>query len=495
MKILCLGNNSQDTANKVDGLAKQNNLLVHGLITQKGFIPTLSGFYHTTVIDVPYGDLIALGAKFDKILVLDQPLADWEHLDSYYLTVSAARQLENTVSVEWQNKKSAESIFYFSELVAKNKSFCIFPFIELLTIRGHTTVCCRSSKPITTVDNLTDWQSNKDYNAIRQNMLDGVLVPDHCSTCYNLENLGIKSARQQETVEWANRLQLRSINDLKNISTPVYYEVRPSNICNLQCRTCGPDSSEKIREEYIQLKLHNPLIEYENKGFEYVSFNNLKKLYVSGGEPTAMPEFYQFLKKCIDQQQTNFELLVNTNAAKISNKLFDLFKNFKQLGFVVSIDGLQELNDYIRWPSNWQSIIDNVNRLKSNGHFISFNVTVSIYNIAKLGDLFVFFDKNFPGHLVHCNLADQGWYSPFVYPDSIEVIESLTTCQSTACYKNDQLLKDFIDPLVHQFNNSYKFDQTKLEKFFKLNDLLDGSRGTKLNDYLPKLERFKICQN
>ena len=38
------------------------------------------------------------------------------------------------------------------------------------------------------------------------------------------------------------------------------------------------------------------------------------KLYVAGGEPTAMPEFYVFLKKCVRRKYTNFEFIVNTNA-------------------------------------------------------------------------------------------------------------------------------------------------------------------------------------
>ena len=48
--------------------------------------------------------------------------------------------------------------------------------------------------------------------------------------------------------------------------------------------------------------------------FSFINFTNLKKLYVAGGEPTAMPEFYMFLDKCIGLKQTDFEFVINTNA-------------------------------------------------------------------------------------------------------------------------------------------------------------------------------------
>ena len=76
------------------------------------------------------------------------------------------------------------------------------------------------------------------YQKIRQSMIRRQTLPNHCNVCYKIEDKGIQSARQEETVEWALKLNLTSTDDLKTITDPVYYEVRPSNICNLMCRMC-----------------------------------------------------------------------------------------------------------------------------------------------------------------------------------------------------------------------------------------------------------------
>ena len=90
-------------------------------------------------------------------------------------------------------------------------------------------------------------------------MLDGEPLNDHCRVCYNIEAKGIVSARQEETVEWANRLNLKSLNDLKKITKPAYYEVRPSNVCNLQCRICSPSASHLIAKEYKRIGIINEI--------------------------------------------------------------------------------------------------------------------------------------------------------------------------------------------------------------------------------------------
>ncbi len=102
-------------------------------------------------------------------------------------------------------------------------------------------------------------------------------------------------------------------------------------------------------------------------------------MYVAGGEPTAMPEFYKFLRKCIDQKHTDFEFQVNTNAVKISKLLLELGSSFSNLEYIVSIDGYKLANDYTRWRSQWDTMIENVKKLQRNGHTVSFNTTLSLY--------------------------------------------------------------------------------------------------------------------
>ena len=487
-KILCLGNNSEDTDVKTRAIATSNSQEYYGLITE--IIHVVNGYYQTSVYDIEYGKLVELIKLFDEVIILDQPKIEWSHPDAFYNTIRIAKQAKEFVKVTWLDHSYFNDITVFEELVKTNKSFCIFPFIELLVNNGSTTVCCRSAKPITKLSALTNFQTDPEYKKIRDSMLAGELLPQHCGTCYNYESNGILSARQQETVEWANRLNLTSTDDLPNITSPAYYEVRASNVCNLQCRMCSPESSNLIEKEYKTIGIYENTAPIEYTDFKFINFTNLKKLYVAGGEPTAMPEFYEFLQTCIDQNNTSFEFLVNTNAVKFSKKLFNLFAQFSNLQFVVSIDGLDSVNHYIRWPSEWMNTINNVHDLKKQGHIVSFNTTVSIYNITNLYLLLQFFDTEFPKTLVHCQLADSNdnMLSTFLFPESIDTLKDIT---SLNCYKNDPLLTSFIDGLITHFSNTNSIDVARLTKFFEFNDKLDNSRNVRLIDYIPELDNCR----
>jgi hypothetical protein len=499
VRILCLGNNTEDTDRCTRYLADNQHQLCHGLLSElEGPLPAdsyqLPGFYHSSVYDIEFGRLLTLANQFDQVWMLDQLQDSWSHPNSFFLTVRLVELMQHRG--RFLNPSHKNSIGYFSQLVQQNKSFCIFPFIELLVYDQHTTVCCRSTKPVSSVKNL-DFANDKNYLDIRSKMLSGEMIPEHCSSCYRLEQQNLPSARTQETVEWANRLGLKNVDDLKTLVKPTYYEVRASNKCNLQCRMCGPSSSHLIDQEYRTLGLvaqNKPLKIKHTAGFEIVDFDNLKKLYVSGGEPTIMPELYTFLDKCIAQNKTDFELVINTNGTKLSDKFLDRAQKFKNLQFIFSIDGFGDLNHYIRWPSCWTNIVDNWNLLRSRGHQVTVNTTVSIYNISNLHLLYQFIDANFPKTLVHCQIVeDLEYLSPWLFPDSELAISSLTRVLDTDCCKNDLLFHHSIQGYIKILNDRQKIDSVTLSKFFHFNDLLDASRNICLANYIPELENYRKC--
>lgn len=490
MKVLCIGNNTADTDVRTEQLALDNNSQSHGLISElDGPLPELinNGYYHTSVYDIEYNRLLDLARGFDQVIVLDQPKEQYSHPDAFYQTIRLANELGTAT---FQDPTVNEGVNFFEELVKTNKSFCIFPFIEVLANNGITTVCCRSYKEVTRLSELKDFCNDPKYTAIRNQLLTGESIPDHCSACYQLEDRGIVSPRIQETVEWANRLDLKSLEDLQAITSPAYYEIRPSNICNLQCRTCNPHSSHLIAREYTQLKLvADDFSKFEYVNFDYIDFTNVKKIYVAGGEPTAMTEFYEFLDRCIVNGQTNFELLINTNGTKLSDRFKQQLKHFKTVSFIVSIDGFGGLNHYIRWPSDWDRIIQNVEYLCLH-YPVSFNITVSIYNILRLNELVSYLEYRFPRAVVHCQSAHspEDTFSALNFPYPELLIDKLTSIQNLNCYKNDRLLSSFINSMIKHYADHPVLDLSLLKQFFKFNDRLDQSRNIQLADYIPELE-------
>jgi len=496
-RILCVGNNTEDTDTKTRDIAEHYKLPCWGLLSELESPLTSDqyhqdGYYHTSIYDLEFGRLQTLCNQFDLVIMLDQPKHEWSHPDAFYKTI----KLLNSVStpVKFLDPAYCTAINFFENVVNKNKSFCIFPFIELLTNFDYTTVCCRSSTPVVKLSELGDYFTNQQYVDIRKKMISGITLPEHCESCYKLERQGIISPRIQETVEWTNRLNIQNINDLNKIKKPVYYEIRPSNKCNLQCRTCGPESSHLIDKEYKKIGIisKESVSEMHTTGFNIIEFDNIFKLYIAGGEPTVMSEFYQFLDKCIEQKLTNFELLVNTNGINLSNKLKDQLKHFSNFQFVFSIDGFKDLNYYIRWPSNWTKIIENWHYLKKQGHKVTVNTTVSIYNILALDQLFDFIDQEFPGTLIHCQLAETNYeMSPFLHPNKESALTSLRKIKKMSCYHNDTLFASSIDGYIKQFEEHHYIDYEKLKKFFDFNQKLDQSRQINLLDYVPELALYQ----
>ena len=500
MKILCLGNNTEDTDIKTRNLAQQDAMECHGLLSDLDNQVTAdsiakSGYYHTSVYDMEYGKLFEFAQQFEKIIVLDQPKEQYSHPDAFFKTIQLANKLKTFRSVVLLDPRHETAINFFKDLVETNKSFCIFPFIELLTNQrtdGQTTVCCRSSTPVAKLSDITNFATDKNYKIIRNKMINGIPVTEHCSSCYKLEEHGILSAREQETVEWANRLNLTSLDDLNLIESPAYYEIRPSNICNLQCRMCNPTSSHLIGKEYKKINLIKELPPKERSNFDIINFTNLKKLYVAGGEPTAMPEFYDFLDRCINENKI-FEFLINTNATKINSRFKKQLKLLPHMQFIVSLEGVGDLNHYIRWPSTWNTIVENIKYLVDNNHTIAINTSISIYNITKLFDLFHWIDNNFPGTLIHAQLvfSNNDMLSALNFPNANLVLDSLLPIRQLKCYNNDKLLKSLVDGLIRHYQSALEIDLEKLKLFFEFNDKLDQSRNIRLANYIPELEQAR----
>lgn len=496
-KILCLGDNSKSTDQIVSNLANAGNTINHGLVFDPKFTPTKPGYYHTTVVDLIPGEIVRLADFFDAVMLLDQDPENWTDPELYSATQHLIKNLqEKNKTVVFQNIKHQKdtSTAFFRSLVETNKSFCLYPWIQLLSRDNENTyICSKSFTPIGKLKEVTDWQSDTTYSKIRDKMIAGELLPDICDDCYKIESTGGESGRIYDTIKWATKLGLKSLEDLRKITSPVYHEVRASNRCNLMCRTCTPQESNLIDREYRTIKIdvgRYALPSYQ--GFERVNLDTLHTLYVAGGEPSVMPEVNEFLQKCIDENCTDFEFSINTNAAKITDKFLDLCSYFSKLNFTVSLDGVGLVNEYIRWPSKFSEVVRNTHRFIEQGHRVSFIDVVSIYNIPSFGKLLKFQDLEFPGCPVQIQFDEtkDDIQSSYNYPNNYEAVESLIQCKQTEVYYNySRGSGSIIDQLYDHYIKDPACDIMKLKKFIQFNDKLDASRKHQLKDFIPELAR------
>lgn len=494
-KILCIGNETEDTDHQVSQLSKNQQTVNHGLVTDESFVPAQDGYYHTTVSDVPPGGIACLATKFDQIIMLDQPKESYPHWKSFVGTFRLMYDLEQTGhAVVYKDNKCNKDISYWHNKLRENKSICFYPFLGLIDNLGSNGVCPKNIDNFTKVANIKDWQTNDKYNAIREKMLSGEMVTEWCQVCYNEEGHGQESTRQFETLEWTSRLNFKSINDFDKVTTPVYYEIRPSNKCNVMCRTCDNARSHLIEKEWKAIKI--PLMSYEPANITYnqIDFDKVERIYIGGGEPTVMSELYNFLSQCIADGHTDFELAIGTNGMKFSDKIMRLFSKFSDVCFSVSFDGYKKVGDYVRWGIDFDTVTKNTHMVLDQGHKVGLQTVFSMYNLTRIHEIFEFYDREFPNSSLlvqNAGFADD-IMTPYNHPCREMVIDSMQRCTQTQIYySNGRSCKTQVDATMNWYTNEYHLDVDKLKKFYEFNDKLDQSRGSRLVDYIPELAQAR----
>jgi len=496
--ILCLGDNSSADAwaHKLSQkYALENKIIFRGAITnsKQDLEP---GCFHTGPHNIDVIDIIKISKNVDKVVLLDQNQDQYSHPVIFVSMFKLLQHLKaEDIQVVELNTTNMETIRYWDNILNTNKSFCAMPWIYHGGYGGYHTLCFLSHKPIKKIGSIKDWQQDKEYNVIRSKMLQGEPNVDHCKTCYHRESKKELSVRLNDSLKWLTELKVKNLDALKKINNPVYYEIRPSNKCNIKCRTCEPKYSHLIEEETKKITDERLKKIFMQKEWDKMTdfpeqIGHIKRIYVAGGEPTVQPKLYKFLRKCIDEGNTDFDFRINTNSVKISEPLFDLFKHFPNLGFSCSIDGVPKINDYIRWGTDTSTVVKNIHRLHIN-HQISFISVISIYNVTTIGELMKFFDTEFPYATVQLQTA--GYKDNLLdcenHPNHDKIIKSLKLAKQTKCYyHNERGTKSIVDRLYQYYSDRPKTDLVRLSNFFKYNDTLDNFRNSKLEQYIPDLE-------
>jgi MoaA/NifB/PqqE/SkfB family radical SAM enzyme len=256
------------------------------------------------------------------------------------------------------------------------------------------------------------WNS-KDMRDIRKSMIAGEKI-EGCSVCYMQEENGRTSNRQHSIQEWRHRLgesvleskvQQAIDNDGKLDDDVVYLDLRLGNLCNLKCRMCNPWNSSQIFKEHLDIaEKDTGYTDVWQKTFGKFPVNvmddqqwfdhdimwdqvislipNLKKVYMTGGEPTLIKNNFRFMKSCIEQGRKDIVLFFNTNCTNINKNFLELISQFDTVNINASLDGVGVVNEYIRAPSDWLQISGNIEKLAQLPNVrLGITPTVQIYNI------------------------------------------------------------------------------------------------------------------
>jgi len=486
--IICIGDGSLNSNHQSQKIAESLNFPYHLVLDAKTNV--MPGVYHTSVYDIKLAQIHDKLKNYRvKIQVLDIPSEAFKTQQDYSDTMMMINDLSKLFLIEYCNEKDRN--WFFSQL-KDNKAFCVMPFIGVMKRPNSGSHCCH-------MPNL--WQSKTDFfgkssQEIRQKMLAGTRVPE-CKFCYDLDDNGVVSDRVSWSYQWATDLKLHSLENLHDNTDIKIYHLDLDNKCNLLCRMCDPDHSNLIAEEYHKLKLEERK-EQKNLPESFmqdVDLSRLTKIIVTGGEPTINAKFLNFLESLVGTKHQDLSIIISTNAAVLNRRIKKIADHLPNLKFSISIDGFERVNHYIRWPIDWDKMLQNIDYLYKQKKVSNFKTTISLYNITKLHDLYTWIDSVYPDIPCGMNFVEYPEYMiPWNYPVKSTVFESIEKIKMLSIYQLDQSLQGWISHIESKLS-SWVFDQDRLARFYQFNDILDQSRNIALKDYIEPLENIRSIYN
>jgi MoaA/NifB/PqqE/SkfB family radical SAM enzyme len=304
-----------------------------------------------------------------------------------------------------------------------NKTWCIHPFTQLATITDGRIVPCCIAKPYKNV-NLNDMTVKEIWNhsdilSLRQKLLNGEEV-DNCRVCYDDELHGISTHRIQSN---SNFEKLYGISE-KDFTSPelditnlVALDLRLGNTCNLKCIMCRPQESHKWFDDVVAMRKINlpPVVSadmddkfnYNRNDYNWINkkvfwdnideiLPNIKEFIFGGGEPFMLKEVKKLLNKAIELDTAkNLSIRFHTNGTYMHPKDFEILKHFKRIQLMFSVDGVNEINHFLRYPAQWDSIIEIIEENEKYGPNIESSMLCSLTSVSAfyLDQLYDFVDS------------------------------------------------------------------------------------------------------
>jgi len=419
------------------------------------------------------------------------------------------------------------------------KTYCSFPFQhQYVHMSGSVRLCCA------TMENATDkkgnrihmnndslhkaWNSDYMKNA-RLKMKNGEVL-EACTKCVDQEARGYQSMRDDHGEEE----NLKKVNADGSMDTmPHSMELHFGNVCNLKCKMCAQDYSNQIGKELLKIGekdkdflkwvqkqsgnvnnwTNNLSVEYtwfqnektKRRLIEYVS-EHITLLTIIGGEPTVIPEFYELLDYCYTHNTLKDKFItIVTNLTNTNPKMTQWLPEMKGWNIWASLDGIGEVTEYIRYPSSFKKVTDNLKFYKEmllehgNGS-ITFSPAIQLLNIHQLDDMlkwFIDFSDETWGDKINISWNAQVWYPRICNYDTaprdyrLKVADKLD--KSVEYFEKYKGISSFYNTQIENLRVDHLDPETEInlqKSFMRYNDTQDKHRNcTTWRGLLPELEQ------
>ena len=392
----------------------------------------------------------------------------------------------------------------------ENNTFCVMPWLHLHAWpNGEAYLCCigDTGNPESVVgdiskDSIADIMNNDKMKSIRKDMLAGKKIPN-CKNCYKVDDIKGYSWRKGFNEQFEDVIPSILENTAEDGTIDpklLYVDFRFSNLCNLECRTCGGELSSSIANTEGREFSGNYIEKLKDKGVyskgNIIAFSkaneqftdDLKQylpdtrcFYFAGGEPLMQKEHFEVLSYIHDNKWFDKELRYSTNLSNLMYKktdLVELWKDFDNVWIMCSIDHTGEKLEHIRQNVNSERLWKNFDRLVDTHFKLSITFVVSIYNIYYLDEFYQYLNDNNYLERLH----------------SLEMLYVFGEAETPALlpdFAKEQLIKKLTTDLDSElYKELFKLFPGLKESMLGLEEFINGTSSFTFEQFIERTEQF-----
>ena len=256
-------------------------------------------------------------------------------------------------------------------------------------------------------NNIIKTINSSEWKDLRKNFIEKSCHDwEQCITCSNAERGNGNSPRQLNNEYFADHLEIDIIEEINQIINNDYQvdkilslDFFPSSYCNYECIMCTGGSSttrlvfENRKEDKRTQQLFKITPNLLANDFNHI-LKNVKMINFAGGETILQKQVHEVIDYLIAQNLAkDITITLLTNASRYPTKLLEKFKQFKNVFYTISIDGIGDVIEYQRRGSIWTEVEMNSLLIYQNfGAVINYVLTaVSVFGVI---DFLAWVNKN-----------------------------------------------------------------------------------------------------
>lgn len=283
----------------------------------------------------------------------------------------------------------------------KPDTMCLAPWVHTyLSPQTERRMCCASREPAQNFRQYIDtaagtgqyipltleqhWNSEH-MKSVRKRMMAGETLPE-CEVC-NDKLLNTSVYRDYFTHLFSHKLDevfSSTAPDGATTMQPLSWDYRFSNLCNFKCRMCGDmlssswESEEKLhnmvnwndpKNNWMQRDIREKIGQFQESQVEAefaaaVEEHRVEEVYWVGGEPLMYEQHWRYMNRIVELGDgPRLYARYNTNLSRIQHRGVDLYRdilsNIRDWQICASLDGTNEIGEYIRTGLDYKQFYDN----------------------------------------------------------------------------------------------------------------------------------------